>query len=145
MLHHSCISVSFSVAKGCSRECQHSVQPTSEGKIIYVGIFAIHSLQISRHFQVLQCLLHMPQARSTLDTVILYIRARSAHPEKGVYYSALPPFSQGLSQYNMGFAQSFAQPSDSVLLWPLHAFCANFHGAKPAHSCLQTCPKFSQP
>ena len=53
------------------------------------------------------------------------------------YVRAFPPLAQALSQIILGFAQ----PSNFVILWPLHAFCACIQGAKAGYNYLQTCPK----
>ena len=60
----------------------------------------------------------------------------------------------GVQSIILGIVQGFAQPLNFVLLWPFHAFCAKFQGAKTADNYFQICfaclnsdmPKnFSQP
>ena len=51
------------------------------------------------------------------------------------------PLRQSREEPPPSFAQSFAQPSNFVLLWPMHAFCTKYQGAKPAHIHILACSK----
>lgn len=66
--------------------------------------------------------------------IIPYGRTRFAHPGKMYLFKRLPtPCTEAQSICFFcfcGFAQSFSQPSDFVLLWRSHAFCHSFSGCR---------------